>query len=89
MCSKIDYIAIIQKHDIKGEKSKYFKRVGEFINGYTRVENEKSKVNYIDKSGHLVSKTWFEWVGSFFNGYAAINEKGQSKYIDRSGIISP
>ena len=46
------------------------------------------KYNLIDANGKLLSEQWFNWVGTFHDGFVIV-ERGDSKYnfIDKQGKI--
>ena len=46
------------------------------------------KCNYIDANGKIISDTWFEWVGDFYDEFALVGrENHEYNYIDKQGKI--
>ena len=53
-----------------------------------RVQRTKIEYNLIDANGKQLSEQWFEWIGSFYNGFALVGrENHQYNYIDTKGKI--
>ena len=42
-----------------------------------RIVKEKSKWNFINTKGEYLSDQWFDWVGSFEDGFARVALKGK------------
>lgn len=54
----------------------------------TRVQRTKIEYNLIDANGKYLSEQWFEWIGSFYDGFALVErENHEYNYIDKEGKI--
>lgn len=58
----------------------------------TKVQRlSDGKCNYIDAKGKIISDTWFEWIGDFYDDnddFALVGrENHQYNYIDKEGKI--
>ena len=67
-----------------------FDRIGDFSNGYARVELN-NKWNFIDTQGKLFSPNqWFDGAGTFSDGYATVKLNYKYNLIDTQGkLVSP
>ena len=59
---------------------------------FTKVQRlSDGKCNLIDANGKIISDTWFEWVGDFYDdndGFALVGrENHEYNYIDKQGNI--
>ena len=46
------------------------------------------KCNYIDANGKIISDTWFEWIGDFYDEFALVGrENHEYNYMDKEGKI--
>ena len=60
--------------------------------GLTKVQRlSDGKCNLIDENGKIISDTWFEWIGDFYDdndGFALVGrENHEYNYIDKQGKI--
>ena len=47
-----------------------------------------NKYNFLDANGKILSDTWFEWVGDFYDEFALVGrENHEYNYIDKQGKI--
>ena len=55
----------------------------------TKVQRlSDGKCNYIDANGKIISDTWFEWIGDFYDEFALVERKNHEyNYIDKEGKI--
>ena len=57
--------------------------------GFARVRRGDGLWNFIDKKGKLFSEKWFDWIGTFKDGFARVQRKEDKQYnlIDKQGDI--
>lgn len=57
--------------------------------GFTKVQRlVDGKCNYIDANGKIISNTWYEWIGDFYDDFALVGrENHEYNYIDKEGKI--
>ena len=65
---------------------KIFKEIGEFNDGYAKV-NLNNKWNFINRNNKLLSDTWFDFARYFSNGCAGIRLGGKFNFIDTYGML--
>ena len=67
----------------------WFEWIGDFYDGFAKVQRAYDKYNYIDKNGKLLSNEWFMYVYNFNNGFAEVKRtNGEWAKIDKNGKIS-
>lgn len=57
--------------------------------GFARVKRGDGLWNFIDKKGKLLSEKWFNWIGTFKDGFARVQRKEDKQYnlINKQGDI--
>jgi hypothetical protein len=91
---KVKNIANIYTFKSPKVNSEYFKKNIDkmklnFIDGFAIVsrtyEPNYDKYNFVDKSGNLLSKQWFDHVNDFNDGLAKVILNNKNNFIDKSG----
>ena len=65
---------------------KIFQKVGDFLDGFARVELD-GKRNFISQGGKLLSDTWFDNVKDFSNGIARVELNDKYNLINQEGKV--
>ena len=79
--------------DINGEPllgKVRFDDASDFFNGYGRIvigNGKQTKYNYIDKTGKLLSKKWYDCVFPFYEGRGIVIQNDKYGFIDTEGNL--